>query len=47
MTSWDSTKVPIYKLVQRPDDAWPPPQAPPRSRPSSPSWWSILPQRRP
>src|SRR5439155_9280905 len=21
MTSWDSTKVPIYKLVQRPDDA--------------------------
>jgi transcription elongation factor Elf1 len=21
MTSWDSTKVPIYKLVQRPEDA--------------------------
>src|SRR6478672_4265414 len=21
MTSWDSTKVPIYKIVQRPDDA--------------------------
>jgi hypothetical protein len=21
MTSWDSAKVPIYKLVQRPDDA--------------------------
>jgi hypothetical protein len=20
MTSWDSTKVPIYKLVQRPED---------------------------
>src|SRR5437773_3967727 len=34
MTSWDSTKVPIYKLVQRPDDALPPPQAPPRSRPA-------------
>ena len=21
MTSWDSTKVPIYKLVQRPEDS--------------------------
>jgi hypothetical protein len=21
MTSWDSTKIPIYKLVQRPEDA--------------------------
>ncbi len=22
MTSWDSTKIPIYKLVQRPEDAY-------------------------
>jgi transcription elongation factor Elf1 len=21
MTSWDSTKIPIYRLVQRPEDA--------------------------
>jgi hypothetical protein len=27
MTSWDSTKVPIYKLVQRPEDPWPPPRS--------------------
>jgi hypothetical protein len=28
MDRWDSTKAPIYKLVHRPEDAWPLPQAP-------------------